>query len=244
MKHVTDISRRQFVQIGALTAAGAALMPVRAQAAAQTLPALPYAFDALEPHIDARTMEIHHGKHHAGYVTNFNAAMEKITDFAGKQLEVILADLPSVGDESIRTALRNNGGGHWNHTLFWETLAPAAKSGKPSDALAAAINGAFGSMDAFKQAMSDAAAKRFGSGWAWLIHRDGKLAVTSTPNQDNPLMKGLVPEKETGTPILGIDVWEHAYYLHYQNRRADYVTAWWNVINWNAVSARFAALAK
>ena len=244
MKTTPHINRRQFVQIGALTAAGAALVPGRARAAAQTLPALPYAFDALEPHIDARTMEIHHGKHHAGYVSNLNAAMEKVTDLAGKPLETILADLPSVTDESIRTALRNNGGGHWNHTLFWETLTPAAKSGKPSDALAAAINGAFGSMDAFKQAMSDAAAKRFGSGWAWLIHREGKLAVTSTPNQDNPLMKGLVPENETGTPILGIDVWEHAYYLHYQNRRADYVTAWWNVINWNAVSERFAALAK
>jgi len=244
MKPIADINRRQFVRIGALTAAGAALAPAITKAAAPTLPALPYAFAALEPHIDARTMEIHHDKHHAAYVAGLNTALEKAPDLAKHPLEHVLADLPSVEDESIRTALRNHGGGHWNHTMFWETLAPAAQSGKPSDTLAAAINGSFGSMDAFKKAMSDAAAKRFGSGWAWLIHRDGKLAITSTPNQDNPLMKGIVPDKETGVPILGVDVWEHAYYLHYQNRRADYVTAWWNVVNWNAVSERFAALAK
>ncbi|MGA0845767.1 MAG: superoxide dismutase [Luteolibacter sp.] len=243
-QHYT-INRRQFARLSSYAAVAGAVAPSLIKAApvtTQKLPALPYDFAALEPHIDARTMEIHHGKHHAGYVKNLNAALEKAPALASKPLEELLSDLPSVTDESLRTALRNNGGGHWNHTLFWETLAPADKTSKVSEALTAAINGSFGSMDAFKQTMTDAAAKRFGSGWAWLIYRDGKLAVTSTPNQDNPLMKGLVPENEIGTPILGIDVWEHAYYLHYQNRRADYLVAWWNVIHWAAVSERFAAL--
>ncbi len=240
------MNRRQFVQLATITAAGAAMLPghARAATASQTLPALPYAFDALEPHIDARTMEIHHGKHHATYVAGLNAALEKVPDLAKHPLDHVLAGLPAVADESVRTALRNHGGGHWNHTFFWEIMTPAAKSGAPSEKLAAAINEAFGSMDDFKKAFNEAAAKRFGSGWAWLVLKDGKLKITSTPNQDNPLMKGLVPDAELGTPLLGLDVWEHAYYLHYQNRRADYIGAWWNVVNWAAVSKRFAEASK
>ena len=240
------MNRRQFVQLATITAAGAAMLPghARAATASQTLPALPYAFDALEPHIDARTMEIHHGKHHATYVAGLNAALEKVPDLAKHPLDHVLAELPAVADESVRTALRNHGGGHWNHTFLWETLAPAADSGAPSQKLAAAINEAFGSMDDFKKAFNEAATKRFGSGWAWLVLKDGKLKITSTPNQDNPLMKGLVPDAELGTPLLGLDVWEHAYYLHYQNRRADYIGAWWNVVNWAAVSKRFAEASK
>lgn len=246
MKTSAEMNRRQFVQLATITAAGAAMLPghARAAAASQTLPALPYAFDALEPHIDARTMEIHHDKHHAAYVAGLNAALEKAPDLAKHPLEHVLAGLPSVADESVRTALRNHGGGHWNHTFFWETLAPAADSGAPSEKLAAAIAAQFGSMDAFKKAFGEAATKRFGSGWAWLILAGGKLKITSTPNQDNPLMKGLVPDAELGTPLLGLDVWEHAYYLHYQNRRPDYIAAWWNVVNWPAVSKRFAEASK
>jgi Fe-Mn family superoxide dismutase len=237
------MKRRQFVQLATLTAAGAAMQPGRAAAettAAHSLPALPYAFGALEPHIDARTMEIHHGKHHAAYVAGLNAALANAPDLTKQPLAVLLADLPAVSGESLRTPLRNHGGGHWNHTFFWETLAPAADSGKPSEKLAAAISAEFSSLDAFKKAFGEAAAKRFGSGWAWLVLAGGKLKITSTPNQDNPLMKGLVPDADLGTPLLGLDVWEHAYYLHYQNRRPDYVTAWWNVVNWAAVSKRFA----
>ena len=246
MKQSAEMNRRQFVQLATITAAGAAMLPghARAATASQTLPALPYAFDALEPHIDARTMEIHHGKHHATYVAGLNAALEKVPDLAKHPLDHVLAELPAVADESVRTALRNHGGGHWNHTFLWETLAPAADSGAPSQKLAAAINEAFGSMDDFKKAFNEAATKRFGSGWAWLVLKDGKLKITSTPNQDNPLMKGLVPDAELGTPLLGLDVWEHAYYLHYQNRRADYIGAWWNVVNWAAVSKRFAEASK
>jgi len=247
MKQPAGMNRRQFVQLAAATAAGAAVLPDRASAAettaAHTLPALPYQFAALEPHIDARTMEIHHGKHHATYVAGLNGALEKVPDLAKHPLEHILAGLPAVADESVRTALRNHGGGHWNHTFFWEIMTPAASSGAPSEKLAAAITAAFGSMDDFKKTFNEAAAKRFGSGWAWLVLTDGKLKVTSTPNQDNPLMKGLVPDAELGTPLLGLDVWEHAYYLHYQNRRADYIGAWWNVVNWSAVSKRFAEAA-
>jgi Fe-Mn family superoxide dismutase len=246
MKTPSDMNRRHFVQLAALTAAGAAALPGRASAAAAApaLPALPYAFTALEPHIDAKTMEIHHGKHHAAYVAGLNTALEKVPDLAKHPLEHVLADLPSVADESVRTALRNHGGGHWNHTMFWEIMTPAASSGAPSEKLAAAISAAFGSMDDFKKAFNEAAAKRFGSGWAWLILTNGKLKITSTPNQDNPLMKGLVPDTDLGTPLLGLDVWEHAYYLHYQNRRPDYIAAWWNVVNWPAVSKRFAEAAK
>jgi Fe-Mn family superoxide dismutase len=192
------------------------------------LPALPYAFNALEPHIDARTMEIHHDKHHAGYVAKLNAAVEG-SDLEGKSLEELLSNA------SANTAVRNNGGGHWNHSLFWEIMAPG-KGGEPTGALADAIKGTFGSFADFKKEFSNAAATRFGSGWAWLTLSNGKLVVSSTPNQDNPLMD--VAEVK-GTPILGIDVWEHAYYLHYQNRRPDYIDAFYNVINWDEVAKRF-----
>ena len=246
MKTPIGMNRRRFVQLGTIATASAAFLPGRAQAAgvtAQTLPALPYAPTALEPHIDARTMEIHHGKHHAAYVAGLNAALGKAPDLAKHPLEHILADLPAVADETVRTPLRNHGGGHWNHTFFWEIMTPAASSGAPSEKLAAAISGAFGSLDDFKKAFGEAATKRFGSGWAWLILTNGKLKITSTPNQDNPLMKGLVPDADLGVPLLGLDVWEHAYYLHYQNRRPDYIAAWWNVVNWSAVSKRFAEAA-
>jgi len=194
-----------------------------------TLPNLPYEFAALEPHVDARTMEIHHGKHHAAYVNNLNAALQG-TEHEGKSLETLLGTI-----STLPAAVRNNGGGHWNHSMFWEIMAPNA-GGEPTGALADAINSTFGSFDAFKTAFAQAAATRFGSGWAWLsVDADKKLFISSTPNQDNPLMD--VAEHK-GTPILGLDVWEHAYYLHYQNRRPDYVNAWWNVVNWDAVSSR------
>ena len=194
------------------------------------LPNLPYAHDALEPHIDAKTMEIHHGKHHAGYVSKLNAAIEG-TDMEGKSLD----DL--VKNHSDNGAVRNNGGGHWNHSLFWEIMSPNG-GGEPSGALADAINSAYGSFDKFKEAFSNAAATRFGSGWAWLCKKDdGSVEVCSSANQDNPLMPGVGCG---GTPILGLDVWEHAYYLNYQNRRPDYINAFFNVINWDAVSEKFA----
>jgi Fe-Mn family superoxide dismutase len=243
MENSSHLDRRHFVKLGTL-AATAALLPTAAGAATAepyALPALPYAPDALEPHIDKLTMEIHHGKHHAAYIKNFNAALATAPDLAKQPLETLLASLPAVADESLRTTLRNNGGGHWNHDFFWKTLAPAEKSGKPSAELAAAIDAAFGSMDAFKKSFGEAATKRFGSGWAWLIVKDGKLKITSTANQDNPAMKGIVPDADLGTPLLGLDVWEHAYYLHYQNRRPDYITAWWNIVDWPAVSSRFSA---
>lgn len=195
-----------------------------------TLPALPYAFDALEPHIDARTMEIHHGKHHNAYVTNLNNAIAG-TDLEGKSLE----DLMKVAGSN--TAVRNNGGGHLNHSLFWKTLSPNG-GGAPKGELATAINTKFGSFDAFKETFNKAATTRFGSGWAWLVVTENGLAVSSTPNQDNPLMD--VAEIK-GTPILGLDVWEHAYYLHYQNRRPDYIAAFWNLVNWDEVSRSFDA---
>lgn len=194
------------------------------------LPKLPYAFDALEPHIDARTMEIHYTKHHQGYTNNLNAAIEG-TDLAGKSIEDILQNL-----NLDNKAIRNNGGGFYNHNLFWEILGPNG-GGTPSGDLAAAIDQAFGSFDAFKDAFSKAAATQFGSGWAWLCVKDGKLEVCGTANQDNPLMPGIGCE---GTPILGLDVWEHAYYLNYQNRRPDYINAFFNVINWDAVAKRYA----
>jgi superoxide dismutase, Fe-Mn family len=194
-----------------------------------TLPQLPYAPEALEPHIDAQTMQIHHGKHHQAYVDNLNKAIAG-TEHENKSLEELVA---SAG--SISPAVRNNGGGHWNHSFFWEILAPNA-GGQPQGALADAINSTFGSLDALKEKVNAAGATRFGSGWAWLIVKDGKLEVTSTPNQDNPLMD--VAETK-GTPILGIDVWEHAYYLKYQNRRPEYLTNIWNVINWQKVSEHF-----
>jgi Fe-Mn family superoxide dismutase len=197
------------------------------------LPALPYDYNALEPHIDARTMEIHHTKHHQAYINKANAALEKHSDLAKKSIEDILRDLNSV-PEDIRTAIRNNGGGHANHSLFWTVMGPGA-GGQPDGELATAVEAAFGSFDKFKDEFSQAAATRFGSGWAWLSRKkDGGLVVTSTPNQDSPLSDGL-------TPILGLDVWEHAYYLKYQNKRPDYVAAFWNVVNWDAVAKRFAA---
>ncbi len=199
---------------------------------AHELPKLPYDFGALEPHIDARTMEIHHGKHHAGYVSKLNDALGKHADLQRKGVEDLLRGIDKV-PEDIRTAVRNNGGGHSNHTLFWTIMSPRG-GGKPSGKLADAINSAFGTFDAFKEQFSNAAATRFGSGWAWLIAGDGKLTVQSTPNQDSPFMEGK-------TAILGLDVWEHAYYLKYQNRRPDYIAAWWNVVNWDEVGKRFAA---
>jgi Fe-Mn family superoxide dismutase len=195
------------------------------------LPDLPYAFDALEPYIDAKTMEIHHDKHHAGYTNNLNAAIEG-TALENKSIVEILAN---VSNESA--AVRNNGGGYYNHDLFWKVMGPNA-GGTPSGELGEAINKAFGSFDAFKSEFSKAAATRFGSGWAWLVKNDSGLVVCSTPNQDNPLMD--IAEVK-GTPILGLDVWEHAYYLHYQNRRPDYISNFWEVVNWNEVAARFAA---
>ncbi|MHC4930645.1 MAG: superoxide dismutase [Planctomycetota bacterium] len=198
---------------------------------AHELPPLPYAFDALEPHIDARTMEIHHGKHHNAYVTNLNKALETHPDLQDKPLDALIANLSGLPDD-IRTAVRNNGGGHWNHSLFWSVMGPG-KGGTPSGPLADAIGSSFGGFDGFKDLFAKAAATRFGSGWAWLIASDGKLEVSSSPNQDNPIMEGK-------TPILGLDVWEHAYYLNYQNRRPDYIAAWWNVVDWDAVAARFA----
>ena len=195
------------------------------------LPSLPYAEDALEPHIDARTMGIHHGKHHAAYTGNLNAAIEG-TSLDGMSIEDILADLSAV-PEDIRTAVRNNGGGYANHNLFWQIMGPGG-GGEPSGALGDAINSAFGGFGEFQSAFSAAAATRFGSGWAWLVSDGGAVSVTSTPNQDTPLMEG-------GTPILGIDVWEHAYYLNYQNRRPDYIAAFFNVINWDKVAELHAA---
>ncbi|MGB3869085.1 MAG: superoxide dismutase [Flavobacteriales bacterium] len=195
------------------------------------LPSLPYAFNALEPQIDARTMEIHHGKHHQGYVNNLNKAIEG-TPLEGKSIEEILKNL-----DMKNAAVRNNGGGHYNHSLFW-TVMGANAGGEPQGELAEAIKRDLGGSDAFKEKFANAAATRFGSGWAWLcVHKGGKVEICSTPNQDNPLM----PDTGCGgTPILGVDVWEHAYYLHYQNRRPDYLKAWWNVVNWDAVAKRYA----
>ncbi len=200
---------------------------------AHTLPALPYAFEALEPHIDAQTMQIHHGKHHQAYVTNLNAALEKAPELASWSLDQLCRDIAKV-PEAVRTAVRNNGGGHWNHALFWQLMAPNA-GGEPTAEVATAIQRAFGDFAHFRDEFQKAAMGRFGSGWAWLVaEKDGAVSIMSTPNQDNPLMEGR-------TAILGLDVWEHAYYLKYQNRRADYVTAWWNVVHWGEVAKRYAA---
>lgn len=198
---------------------------------AYVLPQLTYAYDALEPHIDARTMEIHHTKHHQAYITNVNAALEG-TEFADKEVNELIANLDALPAEK-QTAVRNNGGGHANHTLFWEVIAPGG-SNVPVGEVAAAINAKFGSFEAFKEEFAKAATTRFGSGWAWLIVDGGSVAVTSTPNQDSPVMEGK-------TPVLGLDVWEHAYYLNYQNRRPDYIGAFWNVVNWDVVEAKFQA---
>jgi Fe-Mn family superoxide dismutase len=196
-----------------------------------SLPSLPYAPDALEPHIDRQTMEIHHGKHHNAYVTNLNKALESAPDLASKSLEELLANNCAAVPENIRTAVRNNGGGHHNHSMFWQIMGPNA-AGSPSGEIADAINSAFGSFDSFKEKFNAAATTRFGSGWAWLVKGSGNsVEVISTANQDSPLMEGRFP-------ILGLDVWEHAYYLKYQNRRPDYIGAWWNVVNWQEVNRR------
>ena len=206
---------------------------------AHELPALPYALDALEPHIDAKTMEIHHGKHHAAYIANLNKAIEGNADLEAKTIDELITDLGAV-PEGIRNAVRNNGGGHANHALFWSILSPNS-GGAPTGDLGAAIDSAFGSFDAFKDAFKNASLTRFGSGWAWLVVKaGGTLAVTSTPNQDNPIM-GEAAGCCGSTPLVGLDVWEHAYYLNYKNRRPDYVDAFWKVVNWNAVAERFAA---
>ena len=197
---------------------------------AYSVPDLGYAFDALEPHIDARTMEIHHDKHHAAYVTNLNAALEG-TGLDDQPVEQLIANLGQVPEDK-RTAVRNNGGGHANHTLFWEIMAPGGAT-EPSGSLAAAVDG-FGGLDALKAAVNDAGVKRFGSGWSWVVRDGDGLSVTSTPNQDSPVMDGQ-------SPVLGVDVWEHAYYLNYQNRRPDYLAAWWNVVNWDVVGAKYDA---
>ena len=197
---------------------------------AQEVPPLPYAYNALEPHIDEQTMHLHHDKHHQAYVTNLNAALDKHPELAGKSAIDLIKDLSSV-PEDIRPAVRNNGGGHVNHSMFWEIMGPGG-GGEPTGRIAEAITSAFGSFEAFKTAFNDAGVKRFGSGWAWLVNAGGKLAIVSTANQDNPLSEGQFP-------ILGNDVWEHAYYLKYQNRRPEYLAAWWNTINWNEVNKRF-----
>jgi len=197
---------------------------------AHELPALPYAHDALEPFIDTMTMQIHHGKHHATYVTNLNAALEKYPDFQKHSVDDLIRNIANV-PEAIRTAVRNNGGGHANHAMFWQIMAPKA-GGDPSGPLADAIKASFGSLEAFKGEFKKAALGRFGSGWAWLVNTGGKLTIESTPNQDSPVMEGR-------QVVMGVDVWEHAYYLKYQNRRADYVDAWWSVVNWSEIAKRF-----
>ena len=196
---------------------------------AHELPPLPYDFAALEPHIDTQTMQIHHGKHHQAYVTNLNNALQSHPDLQGKSVEDLCKGINSI-PETIRTAVRNNGGGHWNHSMFWKWMAPNA--GAPSGKIADAINSSFGSFDKFKEEWAKAGGGRFGSGWVWLMNNGGKLSIASTPNQDNPLMEGK-------KAVLGLDVWEHAYYLKYQNRRPDYIAAWWNVVNWAEVAKAF-----
>ncbi len=204
-----------------------------------TVPSLSYAFEALEPHIDTMTMQIHHGKHHAAYVTNLNAALEKHPELNGKSIEELLRNLSAV-PEDIRAAVRNNGGGHYNHSLFWKWMSPQG-GGHPTGKLAEALDQSFGGFDAFKEQFSKAGVSRFGSGWAWLSAKGGKLCICSTPNQDNPIMQGVA--ECPGEPILGVDVWEHAYYLKYQNRRADYLASWWNVVNWARVGELYAKVA-
>jgi Fe-Mn family superoxide dismutase len=199
-----------------------------------TLPPLPYAPDALEPHIDKMTMEIHHGKHHAAYVNNLNKALESAPELAGKNINELLANNCAIVPENIRTAVRNNGGGHVNHSMFWVIMGPGG-GGAPVGNVAQAITGTFGSFDAFKEKMNNAGVTRFGSGWAWLVKSGGKIDIISTANQDSPLMEGK-------NPVMGVDVWEHAYYLKYQNRRPDYLAAWWNTVNWAEVEKRFNAM--
>lgn len=240
------MKRRVFLQRCVYGAGAVALVPGVLGAVGgdggYALPDLPYGADDLAPQIDGQTMRIHHGKHHAGYTRKFNAALgaEGAAALAGLGLAAQMAALSTVGDTALQTTLRNNGGGYYNHCLFWEVMAPVGKTGTVSAALEAAIVRDFGGMEGLKAAMVAAGLGQFGSGWAWLVVRDGHLKVVGTPNQDNPLMKGLVPESDLGVPVLGVDVWEHAYYLHYQNRRAAYLDAWWQVVNWAAVSAKYA----
>ena len=235
------MNRRTFITT-ASTAAAATLITSTSQAAiGLTQDALPYAPEALEPHIDAVTMGIHHGKHHAAYVKNLGDAL-KAASLSQTDAVALVSDVSAV-PEAQRTLIRNNGGGHVNHTWFWKWMAPAGSGPTgPEGKLGEAIQSTFTSIDDFKKLFAEAGTKRFGSGWAWLIVKpDGKLAVTSTPNQDNPLMKGIVADTDLGTPILGLDVWEHAYYLKYQNKRPDYIAAWWNVVNWAEVAKGYAA---
>lgn len=243
MKQMT-IDRRHFIATtagaGGWLAFNNSLYAKEGEGGAFALPELPYATEALEPHIDARTMSIHHGKHHAGYTGKLNNTLEKMPELKGASIEKIMGQLSGISDTPVRTALRNNGGGYYNHRLFWQIMAPEKEAGKASASLSKAIDQQFGSMQQLQETMNQAAATQFGSGWAWLSVRNGKLMVTSTPNQDNPLMKGLVPDDQLGTPILGVDVWEHAYYLKYQNKRTDYLKAWWNVVNWDRVSQNYA----
>jgi Fe-Mn family superoxide dismutase len=225
------LTRRELLRAAGAGAAALALSPLTALAqGGYTLPKLPYAFDALEPHIDAKTMEIHHDRHHQAYVDNLNKALAGNPDLMKMPIDELMRNIDKV-PEKIRQAVINNGGGHANHTLFWEVMGPK-KGGKPTADLAKAIDATFGSFDKFQEQLSQAALTRFGSGWGWLVVDKGKLAVISSANQDSPLMKGQ-------TPILGLDVWEHAYYLKYQNRRADYIKAWWNVVNWDNVAERY-----
>lgn len=242
------IERRGFLKSGVAATAGVFFSRQVLKGAEEgvvgtefSLPELGFAFDALEPHIDAKTMEIHHGKHHAGYVRKLNDALAGREDMAGESIVNLLTRLPAMEDKDLMTAVRNNGGGHFNHMLFWESLAPEGKGGEVSGDLRAAVDGEFGSLDKMKEEFGKAAGSQFGSGWAWLVKKDGKLKVTNTPNQDAPIMVGVVPDDEVGVPLLGLDVWEHAYYLKYQNQRGEYVKAFWDVVNWDVVSRRFAA---
>lgn len=251
-------SRRDFFALSA-TAALSAALPSQGQAPAAvppvapaaptgpfTLAPLPYEKTALLPHIDALTMQIHHGKHHQAYVNGLNTALKSEAEWQKKSLEELIGNIPSL-PETLQTPVRNHGGGHWNHTFFWESMNSIEKAGTGGDPdekkpLGAALKKSFGQMDDFRKKFNEAATKRFGSGWAWLILKeDGSLAVVSTANQDNPLMKGTVPGADFGVPLLGLDVWEHAYYLTYQNRRPDYIAAWWNVVHWPAVAKRYEA---
>jgi superoxide dismutase, Fe-Mn family len=235
------MKRRDFL-ITSGAAVGSLLAPASLSAAALELPKLPYAPEALEPHIDALTMTIHHDKHHAAYIAKLTDALTAAS-LTASDPATLLKDISAL-PKDYQMPIRNHGGGHVNHSWFWQWMAPAGSGPKgPEGKLGAAIQSTFGSVDDFKKTFSDAATKRFGSGWAWLVLTgEGKLIVTSTANQDNPLMKGIVPDGETGTPILGLDVWEHAYYLKYQNKRPDYISAWWNVVNWDAVTKQYETL--
>jgi Fe-Mn family superoxide dismutase len=234
------MNRRHFITTASTAVLGSIAIPTTARAEI-LLPALPYAPAALEPHIDALTMTIHHDKHHAAYITKLGDAL-KAANIVSADTIALIKDINALPKDA-QMAIRNNGGGHVNHSWFWNWMAPAGSGPTgPEDKLGEAIQSSFGSIADFKKLFGEAATKRFGSGWAWLIVKpDGKLAITSTANQDNPLMKGVVPDAELGSPVLGLDVWEHAYYLKYQNKRPDYITAWWNVVNWTQVAKDFAA---